>query len=447
MSSARERGGRWLRGELPGLIASGVITEETSRALAAHYPEPAKGSSRSLAFVLLAIIGSALIAGGIILLIAHNWDEFSRPLRSAFAFVPLLAAQALALFVLLRRDGSQAWRESAAIFLVAAIGTAIAVVSQTYQIHGSIAQFILTWLFLGLSIVYVMRTTFGACVYICGATIWLTYKDSYPYERSPLLFWGLLLLVAPYFALLFRRTRTSRETTALATVFAIGCAIGIGYTESFSKANIGVLSYAGLFALVYLCGIEFFATGEGELPPLARLAAIAIGVLTIVLTFHDIWMHSNTPLPTLDLQRAISVAILLFFPLAAVLLAAWTYIHGKIHFSILAVALPIVTGAGWMIAHFCPPEQITWSRSNCDFYAAMLFNVYALALGVELIARGLRADSMTRVNFGLAIIAALAIARFFDSDLSFVVRAIGFIVIGLGFLATNFILFKKRRPA
>ena len=54
---------------------------------------------------------------------------------------------------------------------------------------------------------------------------------------------------------------------------------------------------------------------------------------------------------------------------------------------------------------------------------------------------------MTRVNFGLAIIAALAIARFFDSDLSFVVRAIGFIVIGLGFLATNFILFKKRRPA
>src|SRR3954447_26837806 len=195
MASVRERGGRWLRGELPGLVASGVITEETSRALAAHYPEPAKGSSRSLAFVLLAIIGSALIAGGIILLIAHNWDEFSRPVRSAFAFAPLLAAQALVLFVLLRRDGSPAWRESAAIFLVAAIGTAIAVVSQTYQIHGSIAQFILTWLFLGLPIVYVMRTTFGAAVYICGASTWLLHKDVYPRETSPLLFWVLLILV------------------------------------------------------------------------------------------------------------------------------------------------------------------------------------------------------------------------------------------------------------
>ena len=61
-------------------------------------------------------------------------------------------------------------------------------------------------------------------------------------------------------------------------------------------------------------------------------------------------------------------------------------------------------------------------------------NVYALALGVELIARGMRADSVTRANFGLLVIAALAVARFFDSDVSFVTRAIGFIVIGVGFL-------------
>ena len=45
------------------------------------------------------------------------------------------------------------------------------------------------------------------------------------------------------------------------------------------------------------------------------------------------------------------------------------------------------------------------------------------------------------------MIAALAGARFFDSDLSFVTRAIGFIVIGLGFLLTNFLLFKNRRLA
>jgi hypothetical protein len=70
-----------------------------------------------------------------------------------------------------------------------------------------------------------------------------------------------------------------------------------------------------------------------------------------------------------------------------------------------------------------------------------------LGLGVELIARGLRANSTARTNFGLLIIAALAIARFFDSDLSFVTRAIGFIAIGVGFLLTNLVLFKKRTAA
>ena len=76
--------------------------------------------------------------------------------------------------------------------------------------------------------------------------------------------------------------------------------------------------------------------------------------------------------------------------------------------------------------------------------AILLLDAYALALGVELIARGLRAESITRANFGLLVIAALAVARFFDSDLTFVVRAVGFIVIGLGFLGTNLMLFRRR---
>ena len=76
--------------------------------------------------------------------------------------------------------------------------------------------------------------------------------------------------------------------------------------------------------------------------------------------------------------------------------------------------------------------------------AVLLLDAYALALGVELIARGLRAESITRANFGLLVIAALAVARFFDSDLTFVVRAVGFIVIGLGFLGTNLLLFRRR---
>jgi hypothetical protein len=47
----------------------------------------------------------------------------------------------------------------------------------------------------------------------------------------------------------------------------------------------------------------------------------------------------------------------------------------------------------------------------------------------------------------MLVIAILATARFFDTDLEFVVRGVAFIAIGLGFLATNVIVFKRKaRP-
>jgi hypothetical protein len=137
-----------------------------------------------------------------------------------------------------------------------------------------------------------------------------------------------------------------------------------------------------------------------------------------------------------------SVAIELFFPIAAVALAVWSFLRRSVQFSVLAAAFPIVAALGWFLAGSCP--RTDWSQTDCDLWAAILFDVYALGLGVELIARGLRANSTARTNFGLLVISALGIARFFDSDLSFVTRALGFIIIGVGFLLTNVVLFKKR---
>ena len=167
--------------------------------------------------------------------------------------------------------------------------------------------------------------------------------------------------------------------------------------------------------------------------------------MTIVLTFEGAWHHYILPWPA-DLSHGIRVAIQLSFPIAAIALAVWSIVRRRVQFSVLAAAFPVVAAAGWFLAGSClrPAGR---SHAECDLWAAVLLNVYALGLGVELIARGLRANSTARTNFGLLVIAALGVARFFDSDLSFVTRAIGFIVIGVGFLLTNLLLFKKRTAA
>jgi len=61
--------------------------------------------------------------------------------------------------------------------------------------------------------------------------------------------------------------------------------------------------------------------------------------------------------------------------------------------------------------------------------------------------RGVRAGRIFEANLGMLVIALLATARFFDNDLEFVVRGIAFIAIGLGFLVTNLVVFKRKARA
>lgn len=442
--STNRRAARWLRTQLPGLVAGGAITSENAAAIERYYGAE-ESASRNLGFVLLAIIGSALVASGIILLIAHNWDELSRPLRTFIAFLPLVAAQALAIFVLLRRDGSRPWRESVAIFDVAAVATAISLVSQTYQIQGSFADFMFVWLLLSLPIVYLFRTTVGAVVYIIGSVVWLCAETGwYHGQFEQFLFWLFLLAIVPYYVVLFRRDRFAGQTTALSIVLVAAIGIGLGYTAEYTRANVGTIAFAGFVTSVYLCGIEFFPS-EGRLSAVALLGGLGVGVVAIVLSFEELWHFGGTYSWTLQGgSRAIGIAIQLFFPITALAVLIWNYVRrNRVMFSIAAGTLPLVAVLAWIIASQAEAGQREIDNPYALASAAVL-NVYALALGVELIARGIRANSMARANFGLLVIVALALARFFDSDLSFLGRGLGFIAVGVGFLVANVVLFKRR---
>src|SRR5881396_3896183 len=102
MRAADRFGIRWLLAELPELVAGGILSAETAEALRQHYTATDSEEPRRIGFVLSAILGSLLVGAGIILLVAHNWDFLTRPVRCAIAFAPLFLSHALAVFVLTR---------------------------------------------------------------------------------------------------------------------------------------------------------------------------------------------------------------------------------------------------------------------------------------------------------------------------------------------------------
>ena len=206
-----QRAVRWLRGQLPELVAAGAISSENAAAIDRHYGSVEPRSN--FGFVILATVGTALVGAGIVLLIAHNWDDFTRPARTVIAFIPLLVALGLIGFVLMQRNESRPWREAVAIFDFAAVATSISLISQTYQIQGSFADFMRVWLLLCLPAFYLVRASFGAGVYVLGTIAWLFSREIAFFVRAPnpMFFWFLFLLAVPYFLFRYFENRGSRE--------------------------------------------------------------------------------------------------------------------------------------------------------------------------------------------------------------------------------------------
>jgi hypothetical protein len=446
MRAADRSGVRLLLAELPELVASGVLTPEAAAALERHYAAQPPEEPRRTGFILSAILGSLLVGAGIILLVAHNWDFLSRPIRCAIAFAPLVVSQALAIFVLLRRSESAPWRESAAILNVAAIGTAIALVSQTYQIQGDFARFILVWMLLAIPVVYLLRTSAGLAAYFIGTMVWvLSSKTGVFFGVRPnnLWVWPLIFLGLPAFVELVRRNRNgygmllASASLALATIFALT------RTDQIGAHSFWTCSFAAFWSVLYLVGVSFFKDWRRtHAHPFVPVAWIYILSLTIFLSFKDSWRTNQWQTAVDSVPRhypdALAVGIQIAWVLAALLLGActfWKEFRTRVNLAPAALA-PVVLVA-WGIA----------KRTKNPLLPSLLLNLFGLVLGLFTLIRGVRAGRIYEANLGMLIIAALAVARFFDSDFEFVVRGIAFIAIGLGFLVTNLIVFKRRARA
>jgi hypothetical protein len=437
---------RWLLAELPELVANGIVTAAAAAALERYYADQPPEEPRRTGFILSAILGSLLVGAGVILLVAHNWDFLSRPVRCAIAVAPLLLSQALAIFVLLRRSESTPWRESAAILNVAAMGTALALVSQAYQIQGDFARFILVWMILAIPVVYLLRTSAGLAAYFIGTMVWVLSSktgDFFGVGPNDLWVWPLIFLGLPAFVDLLRRNRGGFGTLLASSSLVLAAAFALAATDKFGAQSFWRCVFAAFWSVVYLTGFGYFRDWRRtRAHPFVPIGWIAILGLTIFLSFKDSWRTNQWQTAVDAVPRhypdALAVGIQIAWVLAALLLGAYTFWKER------------RSGANFAPALLAPIVLLAWGiakRTANPLLPSLLLNLFGLALGLFTLIRGVRAGRIYEANLGMLIVAALAIARFFDSDFEFVVRGIAFIAIGLGFLVTNLIVFKRRARA
>jgi uncharacterized membrane protein len=429
---------QWLYDELPRLVAQGILTPDADARLRAHYGpvEPAKPAR--LAVIIFGVLGALLIGAGIILVLAHNWDDLSRPVRAGLSFLPLVLAQGLAAWVMFNRPQSVAWREGVGALLFLMIGASISLVAQTYNISGDLPRFILTWSLLGLPLVYLLNAVVPALLYLWGITEWachIRWEEGWAGG-----YWLLAALLLPLLAAWLRADRYQTRLTVLFWALCVSVTVAAGVTIERVLPGLWIILYAGLFALMFLAGEFWFNEAEGFWArPLRHFGAAGVLVLTFLFTFEWPWKEIGWHYWYWERfhkagWHAITDGVLgSVIPIAALFLLVMT-VRRKTPLGLLFGLAPVLATAGYGLC----------SLTETYAPAAGLFDVYLLVTGLWLLVTGIRQGKQGQMNVGLLAVTALIIARFFDTDLNFLLRGLIFIALGVAFLVANIIMLRRK---
>lgn len=420
--------------DIPELVKAGVISEETADKIRAFY-QAKEGQSNHRLFIVFGVLGAILVGLGMVLIIAHNWDELSRMTKTGLAFLPLFLGQGLCGYVLLRKQDSVAWRESATAFLFFAVGAIISLISQIYNVPGNISSFLLTWMLLCLPLVYVMKSSIASLLYLIGITSYAVETGywSYPYSES-YLYWLLLLTILPHYYLLYKEKPQSNFMIFHNWLIPLSVIITLG-TVANGLGEFMFIAYISLFGLIYLIGeLDFFTKQRPRSNGYKILGFLGTIILLLILSFSEFWEDLRGE----DFSFNAVISSPEFLASAILSLSA----AGLLSLQLKNKSLKDIKPIALVFILFIIIFMIGLSSS----LSVVLINLLVFAIGILTIREGAKLDSLGILNYGLLIITALVVSRFFDTDLSFVIRGALFVSVGIGFFATNYWMLKKRKP-
>lgn len=419
--------------DIPELVKAGVISQETADKIRDYYKEKG-GESTNRLFIVFGILGAILVGLGIILIIAHNWDELARTTKTGLAFLPLLIGQFLCGFVLIKKQDSVAWRESAAAFLFFAVGASISLVSQIYNIPGNISSFLLTWMLLCLPLVYVLKSSIVSLLYLIGITYYACETGYWTHPSSESYFyWILLLGIIPHYYLLYKKKPKSNFTIFHNWLIPLSVIITLG-TVAKTTYEFMFVAYFSLFGLIYLVGdLDFFTKQKSRNNGFKVLGLLGTIVLLLTLSFDWFWEELRGK----DFLFSEVITSPEFFASAIISLLA----SGLFVFQLKSKSLNDIKPITPVFILFI----IIFIIGLSSALSVVLINILVFAVGILTIRDGAKLDSLGILNSGLLIITALVVCRFFDTDLSFIIRGLLFVSVGIGFFGANYWMLKKRK--
>jgi uncharacterized membrane protein len=405
--------------DLPELVTQNVISPQTAKDIENYYIHKKQPQGNNL-LSIFGVLGATLIGLGIILIFAHNWDNFSRTAKTALALLPLISFQALTAYTIIKNK-SAAWKQVAGTLLFFSVGAAIALIAQIYNIPGNTASFLCTWTAVCLPLLYILRANVLGVLHIVFATYYAT-AAGYDDNTLP---WMYIAFIAAFIPFYIERYRTGHPgfTAFINLLLPVSGTIVLG-TFLNNEFAFNFVVYLAFFGLLYAIGqLPFFRNFGTRGNGYHVLSQAGIIVVLMFMSFRWFW---DTKLE-FDINTGILWAALVIA--TAVIAYKYELLKRLDPFAIAALASPV----------------LYFARHTHALAGMILVNITALALGVAIIRKGVLRVDLSLLNFGLVITSVLIICRFFDTYMTFALRGLLFVAVGAGFFAANYILIRKKK--
>lgn len=434
----QQKGIKWLYEQLPDLIGKGILNEETASQLREHYGEVEEGATYNVAFIAASILGVLLIGAGIISIFAFNWENLSRFWRTVLSVLPLAVAQVIYGYTFFKKNTSTAWVESTSGFLMLMLASAIALISQTYNLEGSLEGFLLTWALLSIPLMYLMNSSFAAMLYLLIITSWTLNVSG----SDTVFYWGLLAAFLPHFYINVRKGVTNRSVLlGWALVFSVGT-VWVNIFDGFGIMSYALVPQACAMATFYLLGEYFYPKENRTIQrPFQTAVIFLVFFLSLALSYKwfgndemsmaHFWEYQKYETWAANINLGVWIAFIIsYIGLAIVALRK----RQDLNYPILIFPLFILMGT-------------VLTANGSGYIAMMLANGFLFLMGTYYIYIGVERQRMTFVNIGMLFLMILIMARFFDADVSLIVKGVVFIILGIGFLMVNLYLSKRLKQA
>ncbi len=434
--------------ELPLLLEKEIIDSTSFSKMKSYYMSLLSKSKKNILFPIISSIAGLLIGSGIILLLAHNWDEISRSTKTIIAFIPLLTGQLLSIYSYIKKK-SLAWTEFSAIFLSLSVGSTIALISQIYNMPGDMEGFLFIWIILIFPVIYIMKSLGVLLHYLVMIIFWAAFAQ---YENGQsALYWIFFTAILPYFYLSLKNKISQNRKVVISWIVPINFLVGTGIAIEGVVPGLWILIYSLMVTMFYLIGTLYYKKEVSLFHnPFKIIGITGIISLSYIFTFKDVWVKIGWEY--LQVSHSYNHTIAYFdYVLIILLFFISKYLFYKIRktksidntkeiitfsiFPIISVITYLVVSSMYMY------DKIAFNEST--FIPLIIFNLYLSINGALIIYQGVQSQLLYKINLGMGILLLIIISRFFDMDISFTTKGVIFILLGFIFLFVNLYLSKK----